>query len=68
MLVDRPVIAPGPETPQRPNFRSLGRPLAFDQLLEIDPLSLWLCEQCTPGLRREIANDDTSISESARVL
>ena len=68
VLMNRSIIAPSAELPHRADLRSLGRPLAFDQLLEVDPLSLWLCEQCTSGLRREVANDDTIIPKSVRVL
>jgi hypothetical protein len=59
MLVDRTIEAPGSESPPGPNLRSLGRPLTPEQLLEIDPLPLWLRQQSRARLGTKVSNDDT---------
>ena len=60
MLVYRPVEAPCSELPRWPRFWAFRRPLALDQLLEVDPLLLWLNEQRSSCLHTKVHDDDTS--------
>ena len=61
MLMDSTVVAPLPDSPGGSLLRTLGRPLPLDEFLQIDPLSLGLRKQSRAGLRREVADDDTSM-------
>ena len=59
VLANRAVVAPLPDGPRRPLLRTLRRALPLDELLQVDPLSLWLGEQGASGLGREVPDDDT---------
>ena len=53
------VEAPPPDRPRRPLLRPFRRSLPFDQLLEVNPLTLGLCEQSGARPGSEVADDDT---------
>ena len=59
MLVDRAVEAPSPEHPCGWRLWPFRRPLAPEQLLEVDPLPLRLREQSRTRLCAKVPNDDT---------
>ena len=59
MLVDGTVEAPSSEILFGPLSRPLRRPLAPDQLLEVDPLLLRLRQQSSACLGTKVPNDDT---------
>ena len=61
MLVDRAVEAPSLEPPPGPYLWPLRRPLAPEQLLEVDPLPLRLRQQSSARLGAEVPNDDTGL-------
>jgi hypothetical protein len=61
MFVDRAVEAPSPESLCGSRLWPFRRPLAPEQLLEVDPLPLRLREQSGARLSAKVPNDDTSL-------
>jgi hypothetical protein len=59
VLIDRAVEAPSSEPPRGPRLWPFRRPLAPEQLLEVNPLPLRLREQSRARLRAKVPNDDT---------
>lgn len=64
MLLFCPVKAPSPDRPFWARLRPFGRLLALEQLLQVDPFSLRMGEQCRSSLRPEVPNDDTASDQN----
>lgn len=60
VLMNGSIKTPSPEEPVRPHLRSLRRSLPIDQLLQVDPLALRLCEERGTRLRTKVPDDDTT--------
>ena len=63
VLMDRTVVAPLPNRPRGPLLRAFRRPLSLDELLKVDPFSLWLGEQRRTRLGREVPDNNTDSTD-----